>query len=134
MYLKDNGVKKFLIVDGGMNDLMRPTLYDAYHEIVPLKKTRAKKIKVDVVGPICESGDFFAKGRMLPVMKKGDLLAIMSAGAYGYVMASNYNVRGRPPEVMVKGNKFEVVKKRETFNDLIKGETIPEFLKKDEKR
>jgi len=128
LYLKDNGVKKFLIVDGGMNDLMRPTLYDAYHEVVPLKKTNGKKIKVDVVGPICESGDFFAKDRMLPVMKKGDLLAVMSAGAYGYVMASNYNVRGRPPEVMVKGNKFEVVKKRETFNDLLKGETIPEFL------
>ncbi len=129
LYLKDNGVKKFLIVDGGMNDLMRPTLYDAYHEVVPLKKTRTKKIKVDVVGPICESGDFFAKDRRLPVMKKGDLLAVMGAGAYGYVMASNYNVRGRPPEVMVKGNKFEIVKKRETFNDLIKGETIPNFLR-----
>ncbi len=129
LYLKDNGVKKFLIVDGGMNDLMRPTLYDAYHEVVPLKKTKSKKIKVDVVGPICESGDFFARDRMLPVMKKGDLLAVMSAGAYGYVMSSNYNVRGRPPEVMVKGNKFEVVKKRETFKDLIRGESIPEFLK-----
>jgi len=128
LYLKDNGFKKFLIVDGGMNDLMRPTLYDAYHEVVPVKKTQGRKIKVDVVGPICESGDFFAKDRMLPVMKKGDLLAVMSTGAYGYVMASNYNVRGRPPEVMVKGNRFEVVKKRETFNDLLKGETIPEFL------
>ncbi|VAX35074.1 Diaminopimelate decarboxylase [hydrothermal vent metagenome] len=128
LYLKDNGVKKFLIVDGGMNDLMRPTLYDAYHEIVPLKKKNSKKIKVDVVGPICESGDFFAKDRKLPVMRKDDLLAIMSTGAYGYVMASNYNVRGRPPEVMVKGNKFAVVKKREMFKDLIRGESIPGFL------
>ncbi len=128
LYLKDNGVKKFLIVDGGMNDLARPSLYDAYHEIVPLKKKAGKKIKMDVVGPICESGDVFAKDRALPVFKKGDLLAIMSAGAYGYVMASNYNVRGRGPEVMVKGNKFEICKKRETFNDLIRGESVPNFI------
>lgn len=128
LYLKDNGVKKFMIVDGGMNDLARPSLYDAYHEIVPLKKTSAKKITVDVVGPICESGDVFAKDRKLPNIKDGELLAMMSAGAYGYVMASNYNVRGRGPEVMVKGNKWEVVKERETFEDLIRGETIPKFL------
>ncbi len=129
LYLKDNGVKKFLIVDGGMNDLMRPSLYDAYHEIVPLHKNGAKKIKCDVVGPICESGDYFAKDRRLPLMKKGDFLAVMSAGAYGYVMSSNYNVRGRAPEVMVKGNKYEITKKRETFEDLLKGESIPSFLK-----
>jgi len=128
LYLKDNGVKKFMIVDGGMNDLARPSLYDAYHEIVPLKKTSAKKIKMDVVGPICESGDVFAKDRLLPNIKDGEFLAMMSAGAYGYVMASNYNVRGRAPEVMVKGNKWEVVKERETFQDLIKGEKIPKFL------
>ncbi|MFC1510501.1 diaminopimelate decarboxylase [Candidatus Omnitrophota bacterium] len=130
LYLKDNGVKKFLIVDGGMNDLARPSLYNAYHHIQPLKKTRAKKIVMDVVGPICESGDFFAKDRKLAPMKKGDLLAIMGAGAYGYVMASNYNVRRRPAEVMVKGNKFAVIKKRETFKDLIAGEDIPAFLEK----
>ena len=129
LYLKDNGVKKFLIVDGGMNDLIRPTLYNAYHDIVPVKKSRAKKIKVDVVGPICESGDFFGKDRILPAMKKNDLLAVMSAGAYGYVMASNYNVRCRVPEVLVKGNKFAVIKKRETFKELVRGESIPEFLK-----
>ncbi len=129
LYIKDNGVKKFVIVDGGMNDLIRPMLYDAYHEIVPVKKTAAGKIKVDVVGPICESGDFFAHDRMLPKVNKGDLLAIMSAGAYGYVMASNYNVRGRVPEVMVKGNKFEVVRARETFEDLMRGERIPSFIK-----
>ncbi|MBN1870529.1 MAG: diaminopimelate decarboxylase [Candidatus Omnitrophica bacterium] len=128
LYLKDNGVRKFLIVDGGMNDLVRPSMYGAYHEIVPLKKTGTRKVKMDVVGPICESGDFFAKDRMLPVLKKGDLLAIMSAGAYGYVMSSNYNVRGRVPEVMVKGNKYAVTKPRETFNDLVRGEKIPKFI------
>ena len=128
LYLKDNGVKKFLIVDGGMNDLVRPSMYDAYHEIVPLKKTSAKKTKMDIVGPICESGDFFAKDRMFPILKKGDLLAIMSAGAYGYVMSSNYNVRGRGPEVIVKGNKYAVTKPRETFKDLVRGESIPDFL------
>lgn len=130
LYLKDNGFKKFLIVDGGMNDLIRPSLYDAYHDIVPVKTTDAAKIKVDVVGPICESGDFFGKDRLLPGLEKDDLLAVMSAGAYGYVMSSNYNVRGRVPEVIVKGGKFGVSKKRETFNDLIRGETVPEFLKK----
>lgn len=129
LYLKDNGVKKFVIVDGGMNDLMRPSLYDAYHEIVPLKQNNGDVEKVDVVGPICESGDFFAHDRVMAKVGKGDLLAIMSAGAYGYVMASNYNVRGRGPEVMVKENKFEVTKKREMFEDLIKGESIPKFLK-----
>jgi diaminopimelate decarboxylase len=130
LYLKDNGFKKFLVVDGGMNDLIRPSLYDAYHEIVPVKATKTKKIKVDVVGPICESGDFFAHDRMLPKLNDGDLLALMSAGAYGYVMASNYNVRGRAPEVMVRGDKFEVITKRETFEDLVSGERIASFLAK----
>ena len=128
LYLKDNGFKKFLIVDAGMNDLIRPTLYDAYHEIVPVKQTKTSKIKVDVVGPICESGDFFAHDRILPKLNNGDFLAVMSAGAYGYVMASNYNVRGRGPEVMVKGNQFETTKPRETFEDLVRGESIPSFL------
>lgn len=129
LYVKDNGVKRFVIVDGGMNDLIRPMLYDAYHEIVPVKKTAASKIKVDVVGPICESGDFFAHDRLLPKVGKEDLLAIMSAGAYGYVMASNYNVRGRVPEVMVKGSSFEIVRERESFKDLMRGERLPSFLK-----
>ncbi len=128
LYLKDNGFKKFLIVDAGMNDLIRPALYDAYHEIVPVIETKARKAKMDIVGPICERADFFGKDRMFPVLKNGDLVAVMSAGAYGYVMASNYNVRGRPPEVMVKGNQFEVVKQRETFEDLMRGETVPSFL------
>ncbi|MCB9748268.1 MAG: diaminopimelate decarboxylase [Candidatus Omnitrophica bacterium] len=129
LYIKDNGVKKFVIVDGGMNDLMRPSLYDAYHEIVPLKRKATEQEQVDIVGPICESGDYFAKDRMLEKVQKNDLLAIMSAGAYGYVMSSNYNVRGRGAEIMVKGNKFEITKKRERFEDLIRGESIPSFLK-----
>ena len=129
LYLKDNGFKKFLVVDGGMNDLIRPSLYDAYHEILPVKGTKAKKIKVDVVGPICESGDFFAHDRMIAKLKENDLLAVMSAGAYGYVMSSNYNVRGRAPEVMVRHDKFETITKRETFEDLIHNERIAGFLK-----
>lgn len=131
LYIKDNGFKTFLIVDGAMNDLIRPSLYQAYHEIVPLKKNAAAELeKFDVVGPICESGDFFAKERELPQIKKGELLAVMSAGAYGYVMSSNYNARCRVPEVMVKGNKSFVVKEREKFEDLVRGEHIPGFLKK----
>ena len=129
LYLKDNGFKKFLIVDAGMNDLIRPALYDAYHEFVPVIETKARKVKMDIVGPICESADFFAKDRAFPVLQNGDLVAVMSAGAYGYVMASNYNVRGRPPEVMVKGDQFEVAKQRETFEDLMRGERIPSFLR-----
>lgn len=128
LYLKDNGRKKFLIVDGGMNDLIRPSLYDAYHEIVPVKKNGRTLMKMDVVGPICESGDYLGKERMLPKMHKNELVAVMSAGAYGYVMSSNYNVRARVPEVMVKGKTFEITKARETFKDLIRGERIPAFL------
>ncbi|MBF0503772.1 MAG: diaminopimelate decarboxylase [Candidatus Omnitrophica bacterium] len=124
LYVKDNGYKKFVIVDGGMNDLIRPMLYDAYHEIVPIKKSRVARNKVDVVGPICESGDFFALDRPLPVVNRGDLLAVMSAGAYGFAMSSNYNVRPRVAEVMVKGNKFKIVKQRETFEDLMRGEIV----------
>ncbi|MFA5060207.1 MAG: diaminopimelate decarboxylase [Candidatus Omnitrophota bacterium] len=129
LYIKDNGFKKFMIVDGGMNDLIRPSLYHAYHEIVPIKKTNAKPQTFDVVGPVCESGDFFAKDRKLPTVKKDALLAVMSAGAYGFAMSSNYNARPRSAEVLVDGNKFAVVRKRETFKDLIRGEVIPGFLK-----
>ncbi len=129
LYLKDNGYKKFIIVDGGMNDLIRPSLYEAYHEIVPVKKTKTSMITADVVGPVCESGDYFAKERKLPKVKNGELLAIMSAGAYGFAMSSNYNARPRVPEVMVKGNQFYTIRDRENFEDLIKHEQIPEFLK-----
>lgn len=130
LYLKDNGVKKFLIVDAGMNDLIRPSLYGAYHEIIPVIEPakHAGHTLMDVVGPICESGDFLGKDRMLPELNKGDLVAVLSAGAYGYVMASNYNVRSKPVEVMVKGKQFEVIKERETFKDLTRGESIPKFL------
>jgi len=129
LYLKDNGVKKFLIVDGGMNDLMRPTLYGSYHEIQPLKKKTGKKELMDVVGPICESGDFFAKDRLLPILKKNDLIALMSAGAYCSVMSSNYNMRGNVPIAFVKGDKYELSRQRQSFEELVKGERIPSFLK-----
>ncbi len=128
LYIKDNGYKKFVIVDGGMNDLIRPSLYHAYHEIVPVKTRQSSKFTADIVGPVCESGDFFAKDRAIPKVTKDDLLAVMSAGAYGFTMASNYNARCRVPEVMVKGNKFFLIREREKFQDLIKGEKIPRFL------
>lgn len=130
VYVKDTQHKKFVIVDAGMNDLIRPSLYDAYHEIQPvIKSDAARKHIVDVVGPICETGDYFAKDRRLPELSRGDLLAIMSAGAYGFSMASNYNARRKPCEVMVSGNKFYVVREREGYSDLIKGEGIPSILR-----
>ncbi len=128
LYIKKNGEKKFVIVDAGMNDLIRPSFYNAYHEIVPVFQKEDKKEVVDVVGPICESGDFFAKDRELPVFSSGDLMAIMSAGAYGFVMSSNYNTRPRPPEVLVIDDRFYIVRKRETVEDLLALETIPEVL------
>ena len=131
LYIKKTPLKNFIIVDAGMNDLIRPSLYGAYHEILPLRKTRdegRETIKVDVVGPICESGDFLAKDRELPKFNEGDYLAVMSAGAYGFSMASNYNCRLKPAEVMVKGNKFYTVRKRDSYLDLVKKDVIPEFL------
>jgi len=126
LYRKKTGKKNFVIVDSGMSDLIRPSLYEAHHDILPVARPlrNAKKAKFDVVGPICESGDFLAKDRMLPVLKKGDLFAVMGAGAYGYVMSSNYNSRTRPPEVMVDGNRYFIVRQRETYKDLVKGESI----------
>lgn len=130
VYVKKTPTKKFVIVDAGINDLIRPALYGAYHEIQPVVKNEfAKKVKADVVGPICESGDFFAKDRSLPELESGDLLAIMSAGAYGFSMVSNYNARPKPCEVMVDGNKFYVVRERESYKDLVRGETIPGVLR-----
>ena len=129
LYLKDNGVKKFMIVDAGMNDLVRPSMYGAYHEIIPVKKTAGGHVTVDVVGPICESSDTFAYDRTLPNIKDGEFLAILSAGAYGHTMASNYNVRPRAPEIMVKGNAWAIVQERETFKDLVAGSRLPGFLK-----
>jgi diaminopimelate decarboxylase len=129
MYQKDSGVKKFLIVDAGMNDLIRPSLYDAYHDIKPVSEPATAETAVfDVVGPICESGDFLAKDRELPLVKQGDLLAVMSAGAYGYSMSSNYNSRVRIAEVLVKKGDYSIVRDRETYNDLVKGEKAPRWL------
>ena len=123
IYVKETDVKKFAIVDAGMNDFIRPAFYGAFHNIWPVVKSPdAKSWVYDVVGPICESGDFFAKDRELPEVKAGDLLAIMTAGAYGFTMASNYNSRPRACEVMVKGGTFKVIRKRETYQDLIRGE------------
>ena len=129
LYRKKSGEKRFLIVDAGMNDLIRPSLYGAYHEIRPVvEPTTNEKFVTEVVGPICESGDFLAKDRQMPNVKQGDLLAIMSTGAYGFSMASSYNSRPRVPEVMVKGDEHYIVRERETYNDLIKGEKVPRWL------
>jgi len=125
LYIKETDVRRFVIVDGAMNDLIRPVLYEAYHAIWPVEqRAGARQIVADVVGPVCESGDFFARERALPEPKEGDLIALMSAGAYGFVMASNYNSRARAPEVLVDGEKAHVVRERETFEDLIRGEKI----------
>ena len=130
LYQKDGEAKRFVIVDAAMNDLIRPSLYSAYHEIRPVSESLLHRPKhaVDVVGPVCESGDFLAKDRMLPEIKTGELLAVMSAGAYGFVMASNYNSRPRVPEVLVNSAEIHVIRARETYEDLVKGETIPAFL------
>jgi diaminopimelate decarboxylase len=128
LYNKKTTKKNFVIVDGAMNDLIRPSLYGAYHDIWPVVKKSRKKVLSDVVGPVCESGDYFAKERELTELHEGELLAVMTAGAYGFTMSSNYNTRPRVAEVLVKGNKFEVVRKRETWGDCVKGETIPSFV------
>lgn len=130
LYVKKTPSKKFVIVDAGMNDLIRPSLYDAHHEVKPLiKRPGASSDIVDIVGPICESGDFLAKDRRLEESRAGDMLAVMSAGAYGFSMASNYNARPRPCEAMVINGKFYVVRQREKYEDLIRGEVIPRVLR-----
>jgi diaminopimelate decarboxylase len=129
MYTKASEEKRFVIVDAGMNDLIRPSLYEAYHEIQPVLRQNRPEQVVDVVGPICESGDFLAKERSLPECHSGELLAVMSAGAYGFSMASNYNARPRVPEVLVHGDRYEVIRERESLEDLTRGERIPGFLK-----
>jgi len=129
LYIKQGTTKRFVIVDAAMNDLIRPAFYDSYHEIVTVDADLENEEVVDIVGPVCESGDFLAQDRKLPWVAKDDLLVVLSAGAYGYVMSSNYNTRPRVPEVMVNGKEFYVVKERETYEDLIRGESIPDFLK-----
>ena len=128
LYKKAGKGKNFVIVDAGMNDLMRPTLYNAFHAIEPVVRTQAPLTVADVVGPICESGDFLAVDRNLTEVNADDLLAVMSTGAYGFVMSSNYCSRPRVAEVMVKNNQYHVVKERETYQDLVKGESIPSFM------
>ena len=146
-YIKQTGQKKFAIVDAGMNDLIRPALYHSYHEIVPVaepggagsvppkKKRDDTEVfppliadKIDIVGPVCESGDFFALDREMPEVNEGDLLAVMSAGAYGFAMASNYNSRPLPAEALVRGDKFALIRKRQTNEDLVRGEAEPKWL------
>jgi len=130
LYRKEGEAKRFVIVDAAMNDLIRPSLYGAYHEIKPVRQPPgATMVTVDVVGPVCESGDFLAKDRTMPEVRPGELLAVMSAGAYGFTMASNYNSRPRVPEVLVKDGELHVIRAREQYTDLVRGEIIPDFLK-----
>ncbi|MBN1930024.1 MAG: diaminopimelate decarboxylase [Desulfobacterales bacterium] len=128
LYRKASREKQFIIVDAGMNDLLRPSIYKAFHAIEPVLKSEEKTIVADVVGPICESGDFLALDRKISNAKADDLLAVMSAGAYGFTMSSNYCSRLKVPEVMVKDDRFEVIKARQTYEDLIAGECIPAFV------
>ncbi len=124
LLVKQNGQKTFVVVDAGMNDLIRPALYQAHHEIVPVKQPSGREeIKADIVGPVCETGDFFARGRDLPAVEAGDLLAIRTAGAYGFVLSSNYNSRLRPCELLIDGDQVQIARRRENWEDLIRGES-----------
>jgi diaminopimelate decarboxylase len=127
-YVKKTASKNFIIVDAAMNDLIRPAFYDSYHEIVPVKERRGRTISCDVVGPVCESGDYFCKDRLLPEVAEGDLLAVLSAGAYGFVMASNYNTRALPAEILVDGAHSAVVRRRQRMEEIWAGEKIPPWL------
>ena len=118
-YTKTNEDKNFVIVDAAMNDLVRPSLYGSYHRIAPVREGNGEEMTADVVGPICESGDFLAKNRTFPKVGQGDLLAAFSAGAYGFVMSSQYNSRARAAEIMVEGDKHVLIRKREVYNDLV---------------
>lgn len=129
LYIKEGVEKVFIIVDAGMNDLIRPSLYDAYHHILPVVKKKRDAVVGDVVGPICESGDFLARQRELQRMRQGEYLAVMSAGAYGSSMSSNYNSRPRAAEIMVKGKEHYLIRKRETYGDLVRNELVPAILK-----
>jgi diaminopimelate decarboxylase len=124
LYRKRNGDKEFVIVDAAMNDLIRPALYRAHHEIIPLRKNTLPPIVADVVGPVCETGDFLARERKLANVMPGDFLAVCTAGAYGFTQASNYNSRPRPPEVLVEGGKHRIIRRRETYEDLVRGEVV----------
>jgi diaminopimelate decarboxylase len=122
LYRKNNGGKEFVVVDAAMNDLIRPALYDAYHDILPLRQRGGKLTRMDVVGPVCETGDFLARDREMPDVLPGDVLAVCTAGAYGFAQSSTYNARRRPAEVLVEGDAWRIVRPRETYEDLIRGE------------
>jgi diaminopimelate decarboxylase len=124
LYVKRNQQKNFVVVDAGMNDLVRPALYGSYHEIIPVEQRSAEKMRADVVGPLCETGDFLAQDRELIEVREGDLLAVLATGAYGYVLASNYNTRPRPPEILVHGKQAELIRPRERLEDLMAGELV----------
>jgi diaminopimelate decarboxylase len=124
LYRKNNAGKEFVIVDAAMNDLIRPALYRSHHEIIPLRKTGLSEIVADVVGPVCETGDFLARGRQMANAAPGDYLAVETAGAYGFVQSSNYNSRPRAAEILVEGDTFRTIRTRETYADLVRGETV----------
>jgi len=128
LYTKENEEKRFVIVDAGMNDLVRPSYYGSYHQILPVRKEGREEIVADVVGPICESSDFLAKGRKMLKVNPGEMIAVMSAGAYGFSMSTNYNSRPRVAEVIIRDDQMFVIRQRESYEDLIRGEEIPEFL------
>ncbi|MBU2959720.1 diaminopimelate decarboxylase [Citreicella sp. C3M06] len=130
IYVKEGEGRNFLILDAAMNDLIRPAMYDAHHDIVPVieAKAGAEQAPFDIVGPVCESGDTFAKGRMMPALGEGDLVAFRSAGAYGSVMASEYNTRALVPEVLVRDDQFAVIRPRPSFEDMINRDSLPEWL------
>lgn len=134
LYTKENEEKKFVIIDAGMNDLVRPSYYGSYHQILPVtQRLEQDEMVADVVGPICESTDFLAKGRRIPQLRPGELIAVMSAGAYGFSMSTHYNSRPKVAEVLVKDEQMFVIRQRETYEDLIRGEEIPEFLQRNSK-
>jgi len=125
LYRKRNGAKEFLITDAGMNDLIRPALYGAHHEIVPVERPaegKEQQVTMDVVGPVCETGDFFARDRAVPEVQPGALIALLDTGAYAMALASNYNSRGRAVEVLVEGKRARLVRRRETIEDQLRGE------------
>lgn len=125
LYRKQNGSKRFVVIDAGMNDLLRPALYGAHHEMLPVRKRAVKRVTADLVGPVCESSDAFARKRRIPELGQGELVALMSAGAYAMSMSSNYNSRPRPAEVLVDGRRYHVIRERETHEDLVRGERLP---------
>jgi diaminopimelate decarboxylase len=128
LYTKSTANKRFIIVDAAMNDLIRPALYNSFHAVQPVKRIHADPVKADLVGPVCETGDFFARDRAMPPFEQGELIALMSAGAYGFSMSSNYNSRPRPAEVMVREKQFSIIRAREALEELFRGESVPEFL------